>query len=92
MHGGDEAVWDEWLSLYLDHCRHELTRHQLAELATALQHGVSSTAMLPMMVSEGTASKARWLVDFLVSPEAPELRAVLQREAIKRLRRAARSR
>jgi hypothetical protein len=90
MHG-DEAVWSEWLSLYVEHCRHALTGRQQAELAAALRRGVSSTAALSTMVSEETAAKARWLVDFLVTPEAPELRAHLVREAIDRLGHAAAS-
>jgi hypothetical protein len=88
----EHAVWSEWLSLYLDHCRHELSRAQLSELATALRRGVNNTAALSSLVSEPTASKARGLVDFLVSAEESSLRAELLQDAIDRLERAARTR
>jgi hypothetical protein len=84
-HAGDDALWAEWLSMYLEHCRRKLTAAQLAELVDALPRVVTGGVRLETIVSERTAAEGRWLVDFLARVEDQRLRAALLAEAVARL-------
>jgi hypothetical protein len=85
---GNERIWSEWLSLYLEHCRRELGARELSELADALELGVTryDTMELDAVVSERVASVARPLVDFIANAENARSRAALSEEAATRLR------
>jgi hypothetical protein len=81
-----DAVWGEWLSLYLEHCRQSLEGEQLAELAAALEAGTRDRGRLALLVGERTAAEGRWLVDFLGTIEHASIREGLVADAVARLR------
>ena len=89
-HEGNERIWSEWLSLYLEHCRRELDGRELSELADALELGVTryDAIELDAVVTERVASVARPLVDFIANAETGRSRAALAGEAATRLRSA----
>src|SRR5690348_5853333 len=90
-HEGNERIWSEWLSLYLEHCRRELGGRELSELANALERGVTryDAIELDSLVSGRVATVARPLVDFIANAESARRRAELSEEAATRLRSAA---
>ena len=90
-HEGNERLWSEWLSLYLEHCRRELGGRELSELADALELGVTryDAIELDSVVSEHVACVARPLVDFIANAGSARSRAALSEEAARRLRSAA---
>jgi hypothetical protein len=88
---GDEALWAEWLALYLEHCRRRLRPSQLLELAEALPTAVAGGERLDRLVGEATAAEGHWLAGFLVGVEHQPLRSALLAEACARLRSASHS-
>jgi hypothetical protein len=79
------GVWEEWLALYVDHCRARLSSAEQRELAGALDRGVSNTQQLARLVPEKVAEEGRWLVDFLAGVDDPVVREALVVEAAARL-------
>lgn len=83
----NERIRSEWLSLYLTHCRRELSRHELTELARALERGVDyvTRAEFSSRVAARVATVAQPLVDFIANAPSSAGRASLAREASARL-------
>jgi hypothetical protein len=90
-HEGNERLWSEWLSFYLEHCRRELSGRELSELADALELGVTryDATELDSVVTGRVANVARPLVDFIANAGSARRRAALSEEAATRLRSAA---
>jgi hypothetical protein len=88
---GNERLWNEWLSLYLEHCRRELDGRELCALADALELGVTryDALVLDALVTERVANVGRPLVDFIANAHDAPSRAALARQAATRLRSAA---
>jgi hypothetical protein len=85
----ESAIWREWLSLYLDHCRRKLSPRELADLAAALRRGALDSATLGRAVGEQAAREVRGLGDFLGSVADARRRQALVADAVVQLRRAA---
>jgi len=83
-HPVDDRIWSDWLALYVDRCRSELSRRELAELAQALEQG--GDAELARRVTTHVASVSRPLVEFILTAPDSELGAALLRQAVLRLR------
>jgi hypothetical protein len=84
--GAAFGVWEEWLSLYVDHRRARLNSSERRELAGALDRGVSNTQQLARLVPGKVAEGGRWLVDFLAGVDDPVVRGALVVEAVARLK------
>jgi hypothetical protein len=84
---GNERVWSDWLSLYVEHCRRELSERQLAELANALERGVAAGGLCDLSppVTERVATVAGPLVAFLAGAPTSAVRDVMAREGAARL-------
>ena len=83
-HPVDDRIWSDWLALYVDRCRSELSGRELAELAEALEQG--GDAELARRVTTHVASVSRPLVEFILTAPDSELGAALLRQAVLRLR------
>jgi hypothetical protein len=88
-HTVDERIWSEWLALYVERWRRDLSGLELAELAQALEQGVETE--LPLRVTERVATVSRPLVEFILTAPNSELGAALLRESVLRLRATAAS-
>jgi len=82
----DRRIWQEWLTLYLDHCRRELSPAELAELAQALEQGADGA--FAAQVTTRVATVSRPLVDFIATAPSP-LATELVQNAVLRLRACA---
>ena len=83
-HTVDDRIWSDWLALYLDRCRRELSDRELGELAQALEEGGENE--LALRATERVATVSQPLVDFILTAPNSELGAALIRQAVVRLR------
>jgi hypothetical protein len=81
----EEAIWQQWLSIYIRHCQDTLTPEERSELASALGEHRADLASIAHRVGRHTARESRFLVEFLANVENAERRHRLRRETAGRL-------
>lgn len=84
-----DPIWDECLSLSVEHCSHAPRQQEICELAGAVERGASDSGSVRRLVSRRAADEGRWLVDFLAGVRDPHTHQRLVAETIARLRRDA---